>query len=226
MKNILITLLVLGSLNAFADESTESKLSELSLPSNVAPAIITQEKLYSVQSRYNDLTQKSEVTLGYSNNFKGNSFVNMTEVDLGYRFHFNDLWSIGVSGAYGFNSFTKDSTTLFVDKKILPDAALVKYRGNLTVGRNLFYGKFRLSMDEVLYFDQYITVGPGMITTQYETSPSAVMDIGMAFWTGKRMSFRFGFQNEFYNEKRLTSSGLEHHLLGHLNIGYTFGGVR
>ena len=40
---------------------------------------------------------------------------------------------------------------------------------------------------------------------------------------GKKFDVRVGFQNEFFNEKRLKSSGFERHTLGHLDIGYTFG---
>ncbi|RYZ72243.1 MAG: hypothetical protein EOP09_03480 [Proteobacteria bacterium] len=106
---------------------------------------------------------------------------------------------------------------------IVPDAAFVKSRFDALAGYNLFYGKFRLSMDTVWYFDQYIAFGPGYITTQYESSPALVADIGFVFWMGRNASFRFGVKNEFFKEQTLTESKTEHHMLGHLSVGYAFG---
>jgi len=221
-----VLLSVQPAFSAVEDESLESKLNNLSLPSNVAPAAITQEKLYSVQNRYTDLKRKSEFSLGAAKNFNSNSFVNMREIDLAYRFHINNRWNLGISGAYGFNELTTGAQVLLAKGNQLPDAAYVKRRADLLVGYNLFYGKFRLSMEQVLYFDQYLAIGPGLVTTQYGSSPAAVADVGFAFWLGRNASLRFGIKSEVFNEKRFADSSNVTHVLGHLDIGYAFGGKK
>lgn len=211
--------------------SLENQLDELKLPSNTAPAMVSQEKLYSVQDRYSNLKNRFEVTLGGGQNFTGSSFLRMRQAELALRYHFTNRLNLAVSGAYGSNEFTSGAKKLLADDNRLVDAAVVKNRADLLLGWNPFYGKFRLSMDNVLYFDQYIAIGPGIVMSEYpngagmgkNTATAIVADIGMAFWVGKNMSFRFGFKNSWFNEKRMTSSSSEHHLLGHLDVGYVFG---
>ncbi len=219
---VLALAIVPGAVRA-EDETLESRLNELELPSNVAPSGVTQEKLYSVQSRYSSLKKRSEVTIGYAKNFTGSSFLDMTQVEGAYRFHFNDRWNAALSGAYGFNSLTSGGKRLLAEDGILPDAPFVKSRFDALVGYNLFYGKFRLSMDKVLYFDQYVAFGPGYITTQYASSPAAVLDVGFVFWMGRNFSFRFGVKNDFFKEESLRETKTAHHALGHLSVGYAFG---
>jgi uncharacterized protein with beta-barrel porin domain len=79
-------------------------------------------------------------------------------------------------------------------------------------------------MDQVLYFDQYVAAGPGFVTTQYGSSPAAVVDVGFAFWLGRNASLRFGVKSQYFNEKRFVDSSNVTHVLGHFDIGYAFGG--
>jgi len=229
-KTTLLPLMLLGLVPASAAfaatgdmETLESQLDDLALPSNVAPATVTTEKLYSVQDRYSNLSKRLEVTLGGGQNFTGSSFLRMRQADLTLRYHLSNRWDLAASGSMGSNELTGSAERLLEREGILPDAAYVKNRADLLLGYHLFYGKFRLSMDKVLYFDQYIAIGPGLVMTQYGTAPSGVADIGLVFWPGSHMTVRFGFKNIFFNEKRMASSSTEHHLLGHLDVGYTFG---
>lgn len=204
--------------------SLESQLTDLQLPANVAPNAVSRERLYSVQTRYNPLAKRAALSIGTSRNFTGSRFLDMSQVNLDFRYNLSNRWSLVVGGSYGFNSFTADAKKLQAQDGIMPDAAIVKNRAHALVAYNLFYGKFRLSMDQVLYFDQYISVGPGMVVTQNGSSPSGVVDVGFIFWANRKWDVRIGLQNEFFNEKRMKSSGFERHGLGHIDIGYTFGG--
>src|SRR4051812_48724626 len=60
-----------------AAPSLESQLSELQGPANQAPAGVTKEKLYVVQSRYNPLKGRFGMSLGFARNFTGSSYLNM-----------------------------------------------------------------------------------------------------------------------------------------------------
>jgi outer membrane beta-barrel protein len=208
---------------SFAEGGLEEQLTDLRVPENTAPPGISRESLYSVQNRYSDLSKRFEFNLGGSKNMSSDSFLNMTELDFTSRYHFTNRWNLAVSGSYGFNSFTDSANRLMAVDGIIPDVAIVKWRSDLLLGYNLFYGKFRMSMDQVYYFDQYLAVGPGLVKTQFGTTPSAIADIGFALWFGKKWSARFGAKNEFFNEKRVSSSGTAYHLLGHLDIGYLIG---
>jgi outer membrane beta-barrel protein len=215
------------SVSAFAADSLETELQNLELPSNIAPAGISvekAEKLYSVQTRYSELSKRSEVSLGGGRNLTGSSFLNMNQVDLSYRFHINNRWGLVATGSYGMNSFTPETQTLINENQLIPDVAYVKYRSSLMLEANLFYGKFRTGMDKVLYFDQYVAAGPGLIWLQTGRQTAGVLDVGFAFWFGKNASVRLGLKNEFYNRKTLTASAFQHDLLGHLDVGYVFGG--
>lgn len=222
MKLITLTAILLST-TALADSDLNTQLEDLKMPVNTAPVGVTSEKLYAVQSRAHSLTKRFELGLGVAKNFTGNSFLSMNQINAGVAYHINDRWSVVASGSYGFNDFTSTAKRVIAEG-FVPDAAVVKWRADLLASYNLFYGKFRLSMDQVLYFDQYVSFGPGLVNTQYATAPAAVADVGFALWFGKNWSGRFGVKNDFYKEKTQTTNDLAYHMLGHIEVGYLLGG--
>jgi len=218
----MLTLSVLAPA-AHADADLGSQLQDLKLPSNVAPAGVTSEKLYSVQNRFTRLDRRFEFTLGGAKNFTGNGLLVMHQFNAGIAYHVNDRWSLSASGSYGFNDFTDSAYLLMEREGIVPDAAIVKWRSDLLANYNLFYGKFRMNMDQVFYFDQYVAAGPGLVNTQYGTSPAAVVDVGFSLWFGKNWSARFGAKNDFFSEKKVNGTDFVDHMLGHLEVGYLIG---
>ncbi len=222
---ILLMLSALCLMNpvARAESDLGAQLEELKLPSNVAPVGVTSEKLYSVQNRFIRLDRRFEFNLGAAKNFTGNGLLSMHQLNAGVIYHFNDRWSVSASGSYGFNDFTDSAYQLMQREGIVPDAAIVKWRSDLLANYNLFYGKFRMNMDQVFYFDQYVAAGPGLINTQYGTAPAAVVDVGFALWFGKNWSARFGAKNDFYREKTMIGNDLVDHMLGHIEVGYLIG---
>jgi outer membrane beta-barrel protein len=204
----------------------ENELDGLVLPSNLAPAGVSRERLYAVQSRHNPLRGRWGVAAGAAANLSGNSFLISRQVDAELRYHLSDRWSLRLGGAYAFNSLTADSRRLVEAEGVLPDAAYPRNRAQLLGSFNLFYGKFRLRMDRVLYFDQYVAAGPGLVTNQFGTTGAGVAEIGLSFWTGNNVDVRVGLRSFVFRERRLKSESLEQHLLGQLSIGYTWGGSR
>jgi outer membrane beta-barrel protein len=215
----------LGPTPARAEEANlEDQLNALNVPANEAPASVTDEKLYSVQSRYAPLYLKSELSIGAARNFTADSFVDSNQLNAGYRFHISDRWSVGVSGSYVFNSYSPAGDRLLSMQGLLPDAAYVKYRGDLTVGFNLFYGKFRLTMDRVFYFDQYWTLGPALIEMDTGRAYGATADAGLVLWLGRRGNIRIGIKDYLYRQQRVTSSSVANDLTGHIDLGLLLGG--
>jgi outer membrane beta-barrel protein len=203
--------------------SLDSELQKLATESNQAPAGVSSEKLYAVQYRYAPLKYRHEVSLGGARNFNSDSFTTSHNLDLAYRFYLSDRWFVGLSGSYVFNDFNSSGERQLAETGLLPDALFTKHRADLAVGYNLFYGKFRVSMDQVFYFDQYLSIGPGHVWyTNGANQWGVVGDIGFAALFGRHFSLRVGLKDFFVKEVRKKSNGMVHNLLGHLEFGYLF----
>lgn len=170
------------------------------------------------------------MSLGGGNNFSTNSFLNSQSIDGNFRFYLSERWYLGLGGSFVFNNFTSGGEWIVNEVQRIPDVAVTKFRTDLQLGYNLFYGKFRLTMDKVFYFDQYVALGPGLVIFDRNFNPAAVnkpaivADVGFAFWFGRNLSFRLGVKDYIFNEQRITSSGWVNNLSGYLQAGYVFGG--
>lgn len=223
-----LSLALLFSFSVRADEarpteSLENQLEALSLPENQSPVPVSSEKLYSVQSRYAPLTGRHEVSFGFGKNMTPPSYLSSNQLELEYRYHLSDRWSLSAGGSYVFSSLTDAGERLRDIEGLVPDAAYVKQRMNLLATYNLFYGKFRLSMDKVFYFDQYLSLGPGFVVADTGRSGAAVGDIGLALWLGKTGSLRFGLKDYYFHETRRLSSSMAHDLIFHFDLGILLG---
>jgi len=224
MRILLFATLVGACLSALgapgaSEASLEDRLKALELPTNQAPAAVPSEKLYAVQNRLTPLRWRHELVLGGAKNFSADDFLVSNEVRLAYYLHISDRWAVALSGSYVTNSLSASGERLLAQQKLLPDSAYVKYCGDLTANYSLFYGKFRVSMDSVFYFDQYIALGPGYVSLNTGGAPAAVGDVGFALWFGKWASVRVGVKDFFYNEKLLLSTRWTHNVLAHLDVG-------
>lgn len=221
---LLVAVSALGARAARAEDSLEAQLQGLSLPANQAPTSVTTEKLYSVQPRFVSLKQRSELSLGGGKNFAADSFLVSNQVSLNYRFHLSDRWNLMAGGTYVFNSLSSAGEKLRDMNALVPDTCYVKYRAELLGSFNLFYGKFRIDMDKVFYFDQYLSVGPGLVVMDTATAPAAVADVGFAFWFGRNTNVRLGLKDYHYKQQRRVTASMVNDLVGHLDIGILLGG--
>ncbi len=232
MKRFGLTLALLVSTGSLASEvpvaapqpSLEDQLQMLNLPENQAPAMISTEKLYSVQSRYSPLEGRFELGVGMAQDLTNSAFLSSQQVGGTIRYHLSDRWSVGLAGSQVFNSMTETARLLMQRDGIVPDAAYAKYRANLEIGANTFYGKFRLGTDTVLYLDQYVALGGGVVGLNRGPTAMATFDAGFAFWIGKSGVVRLGMKDHFYRETRELSSSMTHHWLGHVELGWMPGG--
>ena len=120
-----------------------------------------------------------------------------------------------------FNEFSSSGDTLLKRDDILPDKDFLKFQADAAMEFNLFYGKFRFSMDQVFYFDQYVAFGLGMAELRRGSTPLITTDIGFVFWMGSNGSLRLGLKNDVYEEQHLDgSSSLNHNMITHLSVGY------
>jgi outer membrane beta-barrel protein len=225
MKNLSLVLAtaIVASISMAAwgeDTPLAEQLKSLELPGNQAPSVVSKEKLYVVQTRYLPLRFKSEVSLGYAQNLTGDSFFNTRQAELGYRFHLGDRFSLGFTQSFVTNSMTSEGDNLLASEGIIPNMPYARQRSELTLGYNVFYGKFRLSSEQVFYFDQYVAVGPGLMMLNVGDFGAAVADVGFAFWLGQWGSTRIGLKDYIYSEPG--KSSLSENLHAHLDVGYLF----
>jgi outer membrane beta-barrel protein len=209
-----------------AAPSLEDQLQSLNLPTNQAPAGISTEKLYSVQSRFNPLAKRLEFSMSAGQDFTNSSFLNSQQLGGGLRYHFNDRWSLGVSAATVFNALTMTAQQLITQDGIVPDLAYAKSRMDASVAFNTVYGKFRVSTDQVFYLDQYIALGAGVVNLDRGSTNMGVLDLGFAFWMGRSGVVRLGIKNHLYREQRELSAAMTQHWVGHIDLGWMTGGVR
>lgn len=202
--------------------SLSAELRQLQTEHNMAPRWISKEKLYSVQKRYVPLSNRIELSVGGAQNFNADDYIRSRQIDVGLRYYLSHRWYLGWTGSYVSNELSGAGERLIANHRIVPDSTYVKYRTDLLVGHHLFYGKFRISADQIFYFDQYIALGAGMVTLPTGDQLALVGDIGVVGWFGRQFSVRVGVKDYFYNEIRRLSSGTKHNLLGHVEFGFLF----
>lgn len=218
-------LFLLLSIQLFAADmqpTLEEQLGNLSVPRDRIPGSVPSENVYAVQSRLSPLKFRHELSFSGAKNFTAASYIDSNNLDLTYRFYLSDRWYLGLSGSMVFNNLSEAGQKLLSMNEVITDAAYAKYRADLMVGYHLFYGKFRLSFDQVFYFDQYWALGGGYMVLSQNNSFAGVGDVGMAFWFGRHLSFRFGAKHFLFHEQRIKTQGLAYSLLGHVDIGYVF----
>jgi outer membrane beta-barrel protein len=221
-KLILISILSVATTAWAAEDPVEAQFEKdmktLDLPDH-APAALTKEKLYSVQPRYAPLQNRNEISFGGGQNMSGNSFLQTQQIELAYRRHFNDRWAVATSAAWVQNRFTDNARRLQQTDGILPDIQYARERYDVAGEVNLFYGKFRLTRDQVFYFDQYLALGPGLEHLTSTWVGAATGDIGLVVWFGHWGSLRMGVKDYYYNETSQEQTTARNNLHWHIDLG-------
>jgi outer membrane beta-barrel protein len=220
MKYLIVALSLFLSLPAqAATSSLEDDIKGLDVE-GAAPAQITKEKLYSIQSRSSPLRKHLEILVGFGENFTGDSFLASEQVGAELQYHVTDDWSVALAYNQVFNKFKDAADNMLVADGLLPDVDFVRSRQELRVQYNLFYGKFRFTKDSVLYFDQYVSLGFAQNELGSGSSPGPVGDAGFAFWISDWGSLHLGVKDYYYEEKSRLSSGSHHNIHGYVQAGY------
>lgn len=206
------------------DVNLEKELESLNMPINEGPANASIDNLYSVQTRFLPLTKKHELTLNVGKNLNAGGLLNSEQVGGTYRYHINDKFSFGVGGYKVFNEISTDGKDVLRAGRLVNPKDYVIQQYEASVSYNVFYGKFRLGLNRVFYFDQYISLGAGVAELASGNTQMISPEIGLAFWLGKMGSIRLGLRNELYNEQTLDGESLNHNMVSYLGIGILFGG--
>lgn len=206
--------------------SLQDQLQSLELPTNTAGTSVAKEKLYSVQDRFVSLKNRFEISVAGAQQVTDTGFITTKEVALGARYYIDSKWSVGAQYSYAFNAFSDSTNSLYEQEGILPKISFVKSRADLTARYLLFYGKFRLSMDTVLYFDHFVSLGPAMIQMDAGNSIGAVADTGFVFWIGRKWNALFGVRNyAFSKPSEDGESTFSNQVQIYFSGGFLFGGI-
>lgn len=226
MRFIILLGLVANSCLLFAatEKSDLSKrLESLNIPSDKVTPLVSEEKLYVVNKRYSSLTNRHEISFQGGKNFNADAHLESTLVSAAYRYHINSDWSLGARYSEYHNELSESGEKLFDDRKILPDSDYALKSSELFVNYNTVYGKLRLTKDTIVYFDQYISLGYGMISLANGETQNYIADLGFSFWIGRHMSARIGAKNELYRQQKLNGDKNVHNVQGYIEFGYLFG---
>jgi len=223
MKRLICSILVLSSVSAMAKTDLEKKLDALNIPDDKVTPALSKDKLHIVNTRYSSLTNRHEVTMAGANNFVSESHLDTKQFFATYRYHINSTWSVGVKHSIYGNQLTDSGERLFKDKSLLPDSDFAFKSTELLGTYNGLYGKLRWNASQVVYFDQYVTLGYGDIDLESGPTKTYSVDVGLAFWIGKHMSSRIGVKNEFYKQTKLTGNETNYNGMGYIEFGYLFG---
>ena len=216
-------MLLTASILCAQDDALEAELEALRIPPQQMPTLIDEERLYAIQSRHNDLEKTHEFMLGSSNQVFGNSHLSSSRIQAGYFYHFNPKWALRANASKVFNKLNSAGKLLLERQELIPDKDYGRTTIDAQASYNLFYGKFRWSMDRTFYFDQYVSLGAGTAVLRSGAKPMLTGDVGFAFWANRNIGIRFGLRNELYEERRVRGTVTNHNVLAHLNIGYLFG---
>lgn len=203
-------------------ESLEDQLKTLEVPADQAPVGVSSEQLYSVQTRNSPLGGRIEATVGGGTNLSGTNLLTSRNVQGGLRWHISDRWSLGASYSQVFNELSPSAKQLLEQKQQIPDTPYASSRRDLTIGMNTFYGKIRMTMDSVIYFDQYINLGAAQIELSNGMVTGGVAEAGLAVWLGKWGTMRLGVRDYIYNEKTRAETRLVNDWHGVFNFGVLF----
>jgi len=222
MKHIIFAATLFITLSAHA--ALEQELKSLELPQDSGLVSTKSDQLYAIQSRFSPLKNRHEIGFSGGKNLNQDGHLDSNQYGLLYRYHINDKWGVGLNHFQMNNSLSSAGKKLLNDNGVIPDRDYVSSQTDLMVEYNLFYGKMRLDLDKVVYFDQYWALGAGQVELGRGSSTAAVLDAGIAFWIGKWASARMGLKNDFYTENNLNGSTRVHNMVGYLAFGFMLGG--
>lgn len=215
-------LLLLIPFFAFASSETlESELGSLSVPETL-PANVTKEKLYSTQSRVLPLKRKVEVLVMASEGVSGNDFLKRNQLGGEVQYHINDRWALGAAYSQVYNKFTSSAEKLMSTEGRIPNVDYAQSRLEGKAIFNLFYGKIRMSRDQVIYLDQYLAGGWAQNQLASGASSGPLLDVGLAAWISTWGSVHLGLRDYYYEERGLMASGSNHNVDGYFQTGVLF----
>lgn len=202
----------------------ENELNDLAIPADQGATNVSQDTLYAIQARHAPLKNRHEIAFSGGKNLNQDGHVESNQWGGLYRYHITDKWAVGLNHFRMTNELSTSGKALLAQNGVVPDRDFVEAQTDLMAEYNLFYGKIRMGMDQVVYFDQYWGLGAGNVQMGNGSASAAVLDVGVAFWLNRWGSARLGLKNDFYSEKTNSGSSSTYNMVGYLAFGIMLGG--
>jgi outer membrane beta-barrel protein len=143
------------------------------------------------------------------------------------NYHFSEMWSLELGGAFGFSVPKEDMRLLDSEFDIQTQILRTQYIFSGGVLWTPIYGKYQLSTGRVLYFDTFLSAGAGMTGVEYiydhcpdrerlsdgsftaerpaaqtKGYPTFAIGIGQRFFLSRSLALRWDVRDHFfsYNE--------------------------
>ena len=179
-------------MQAYSDSNFEN-LNKDQIFSKAVSSSLLQPSLVVVQKRLVPKTNLSEVNFSLSKVIKGALYSYTGSWDLGYRFHFNRYWAVGLKYSKFFNKANREGHIYVKKFKLIP--INLRYANKQSLGVSLdfspFYGKF-VFFGRVVQFDLYTSITGGALQfINQDLSPYTRASLGMVFWWNSLINSRW-----------------------------------
>ena len=201
----------------------ETHLDNLAIPDGRISPALSEDQIFIVNTRYSSLIERHEVSLLGGGNFTADSHLSMQLMALTYRYHLNDSWSFGGRFSRYSTSLSSAGEALLDNHQIVPDTDYALNAQEVFANYHTTYGKIRVTPRQVMYFDQYVALGLGVVELSRGRAPMGLLDLGFAFWPGGHASVRLGLKNEGYWQEKFKGQEFQHNMMGYVEIGWLFG---
>ena len=229
MKHIIFSIIILASINTYADELMKDfdSLGGNKILLEQAQALQPDQKVSIVQNRIVSREKRVEVAPEAGLVLGGDSYVQTRSMGLNGHYHFNPRWSLGLKYQTNFNSLSPEAESMINDsqtlgKALVPDIDFPKQQGFALINWYPFYGKVNVLDKGIAHFDVYGLLGYGNVQMKTSTSDAWTVGGGIGFWLSQHLTTRLEMRYQTHKAQRLTGPSQLHLTVASFQMGYMF----
>jgi len=173
--------------------------------------MIVQKRVVNRHSRHEFFPEFEHTTSG------GNPYFSSNALAVGYQFHVNPHWSLGVKYFYSFNKLTDEGNALINrakleadanqdkgeidgdDQPFIPELNWPEQSYMAVINWYPIYGKMNLLDQGIVHFDIYTLLGGGQVTLRSNKSDIYQLGLGIGLWWSQYLTSRFEIKYQTYD---------------------------
>lgn len=198
-----------------------------------AQVLAPQSQVKIVQKRIVQRFNRHELSPEIGFTSWGTTYFNTSSVALGYHYHINPHWSVGLKYSYYLNKLTPEGDKVIEraieavnQGKMGDDLAAIPAMNwpeqSYVVQLHWYpiYGKLNVYNKGVVHFDIYTILGIGQIDLRNEETMIYQAGMGVGFWISQHLTSRMEYKYKTYDVELYSGTRtMNTHELG-LSIGY------
>jgi outer membrane beta-barrel protein len=153
---------------------------------------------------------------------------------LNLRFHIDERWSVGASGAYYFpdthgHDIPLSSTSTIFEAvtdtfEVFPEKAVIEWSAGVDTSFIPIDGKFALFNSHILYFDFYLLAGGGVLQTSRSGSlkPAGMVGLGWRLTFNRWLALTVEFRDHLYMENYNAGDEFVNHVMFQTGLSWWF----